>query len=83
MKLEITEHTPDRIKGVDEKGHFVMVRETVHTDGTPDEWEKVYYTPCPDEKEGESGYDYNVQNPCDTCKNVGDCEPCEKMREGE
>lgn len=27
--------------------------------------------------------DRDVQNPCDTCKNVGDCEPCEKMREGE
>lgn len=53
MKLEITEHTPDRIKGIDEKGHFVMVRESVHTDGTPDEWEKVYYTPCPDWKEGD------------------------------
>lgn len=47
MKLEITVHTPDRIEGIDEKGHFVMVRESIHTDGTPDEWEKVYYTPFP------------------------------------
>lgn len=32
---------------------------------------------------GESEYAREMQNPCDTCKNVGDCEPCERMREGE
>lgn len=44
-------YDPDVIKGKDEKGYFVMERECIHTDGTPDEWEKIYYKPLP--KEGD------------------------------
>ena len=52
-KIEIFEHTPNRIKGKDEKGNFIMERTQINTDGTPDIWEMVYYTPCPDGKEGD------------------------------
>lgn len=52
MKIEISLNTPNKITGKDENGYFVMDRVCIHTDGTPDEWEKVYYTPFSDEKEG-------------------------------
>lgn len=42
---------PDIIKGKDEIGYFIMTRETIHTDGTPDEWIKTYYEPF--DKEGD------------------------------
>ena len=45
----ISEYTPNRITGKDEKGYFVMERECVHTDGTPDEWATIYYKPFPKE----------------------------------
>ena len=37
---------PTYAKGKDENGYFVQVLETIHTDGTPNEYKKTYYTPC-------------------------------------
>lgn len=37
----------NRIMGHDSEGYYVLERVTIHTDGTPDEWVRTYYEPCP------------------------------------
>lgn len=47
IKTDLFPKSVDKVYGHDEDGYYVLERKSIHTDGTPDEFEKTYYIPAP------------------------------------